>query len=102
MSELTRDEMMKDDSTTGDIRTCKHGQLQRQCEICEAIRERDEALEDVRVAEASVASLMADLRDRFAMAALTGLIIADARTVYDDDVDAAYIYADAMMARRKR
>ena len=87
---------MKDDSTTGDIRTCKHGQLQRQCEIC-ALEE------DLRIADASVASLMADLRDRFAMAALTGILACpDTAGDFDELTDEAYTYADSMMARRKR
>lgn len=39
-----------------------------------------------------------DLRDQFAMAALTGLF---SQSQYPN-VDAAYEYADAMMERRKR
>jgi 2,4-dienoyl-CoA reductase-like NADH-dependent reductase (Old Yellow Enzyme family) len=43
------------------------------------------------------------LRDRFAMAALTGMLAGDPNypTTWEDAADAAYLAADAMLAARR-
>lgn len=75
---------------------CKHGHWARQCEICEAIQERDEAMEYEWRAKIGT-------RDQFAMAALTGLNANPSSYISADTIaDWAYDIADAMMARRKR
>ena len=66
-------------------------ELRRQ--LADAVHERDEALEYVE-------QMRCDVRDEFAMAALTGIIAADGRGTYDELAKEAYTYADAMMARR--
>ena len=74
---------------------CHHGHLARQCEICEAVRERDEALEYVE-------QMRMDVRDEFAAAALTGITASGRDGETKTLANRVYEIADAMMARRKR
>ena len=69
-------------------------ELRRQ--LADAVHERDEALEYVE-------QMRCDVRDEFAMAALTGILASpDYQGGFDELTDEAYMWADAMMARRKR
>lgn len=53
------------------------------------------------ILKAGLATVQETLRDRFAMAALTGIISGSEREEYGSFTDSAYKYADCMMAARK-
>jgi hypothetical protein len=65
-----------------------------------AMLERGEAIRDAKQREADRAAL----RDKFAMAAMTGLLAVETSGSLTDDIRADYAYkaADAMLARRNR